>query len=234
MPLRLYYSVFNALCSMFLGLALLAGLTLTYALPLDDANAADFYYPGSYKWRTDSFRACSRTKLSKNVLREDSPRRAHDGNLSHFHAYLSCVWWSGGPDAPSDKEDYPFYNSQCADIYRCVHRNRLKKKKSALLYADRFDRTCGLNIMDLILARKNHVGNDGQKAPLADICQAKIKNPIEIICPGTIEYNREWEEDHGRSYQQPPNPCAPGSESFYLPYMIRSKAEMRQQSVTAP
>ena len=219
--------VFNSLRSVLLRSVALASLILSFVLPVAYAHASD-YYDQFVSRSYGGYPSCSRSKLAKDVLPADSPRRAFDGNLSQFHAYLSCVWWSGGPDAPSDDDydGYSFYNSQCSYVYGCVPWH-LEKDDDDVLKADRGDRSCGLNVMDLIITRRNHVGNNGQSAPLADICQAKIKNPIEIVCPGAIDDEREWEEKRGRSYQQPPNPCAPGSENFYMPYLIKAKAGMR-------
>ena len=99
------------------------------------------------------------------------------------------------------KGSYPFHNSECAVIYGCVHYNS-STKKSALLSTGRRDRSCGLNIMDLIIARRNHVDDNGQSAPLANICQAKIQDPIEIVCPEAIKNAREYEEDEARVFNR--------------------------------
>ena len=216
-------SIFSSSYYIWHRLALMAVLILSFSWPTIYANPSDSF--GEHYTRLYGYPVCSRAKLAKDVLPADSPRRAHDGNLSQFHAYLSCVWWSGGPDVPSHKYLYSFYNSQCADIYRCVHYNRSTKKK-AVLSAGRGDRSCGLNVMDLILARRNHVDDNGQSAPLADICQAKIQDPIEVICTNTRDRHREKAKDYGElPYQAPPNPCIPGSENFYMPYLIKSKAK---------
>ena len=224
MSFKFYPFVFNSLRSMLLRSIALASLILSFVLPVAYANPADPF--SEHRWRLYDYPTCSRSKLAKDVLPADSPRRAFDGNLSQFHAYLSCVWWSGGPDVPSSKDWYSFYHSQCADTYGCVPYNR-EKDEDDLLNAGREDRSCGLNVMDLIIARRNHVGNNGQSAPLADICQAKIKDPIEIICTDTRDRHRKIATNRGESYQPPPNPCAPGSENFYMPYLIKAKAEMR-------
>ena len=233
-------STFISLRHTWLRFVTLAGLILSFSLPVVYADSYDVF--NKHDGRLNGYPVCSRTTLAKDVLPADSPRREFDGNLSQFHAYLSCVWWSGGSDVPTvgrwGPAEYPFYNSQCADIYSCVHRNG-STEKSAVLSAGRGDRSCGLNVMDLIIARRNNVDDNGQRAPLANICQAKIQNPIEIICPEAIKDAREYEEDEAyvfnreirgekvEPYQQPPNPCVPGSENFYMPYLIKAKAEMR-------
>ena len=232
MSIKFY--LFSFLRHTCLRFVILAGLIFGFYPSVIYANPALSNYDHDAKLA--GYPLCSRTMLAKDILPADSPRREFDGNLSQFHAYLSCVWWSGGPDMSSNRDRFAFYNSQCADMYSCVPYNR-GKDADVLLSAGRGDRSCGLNVMDLIIARRNNVDGNGQSAPLANICQAKIQDPIEIVCPEAIKDAREYEEDEARvfnrrirgekvgPYQQPPNPCVPGSENFYMPYIIKSKAK---------
>ena len=54
----------------------------------------------------------------------DLDLRSHpdDDKLTQLHAYLSCVWRSGGPDVVPAEQNifFPYYNSRCADTYECV------------------------------------------------------------------------------------------------------------------
>ena len=220
-------NIFSSLYHIWPRLALVAALILSFSWSVVYANPSDPF--DEHDARLWTYPRCSRAKLAKDVLPADSPRRAYDGNLSQFHAYLSCVWWSGGPDVSTvgnwGPAEYPFYNSQCADMYSCVPYHP-SKDDDFILPADRGDRSCGLNVMDLILARRNHVDGNGKSAPLADICQAKIQDPIEIVCPDARKDEQETAKRRGTAYHPaPPNPCVSGSENFYMPYLIKSKAK---------
>ena len=75
---------------------------------------------------------CSRSVRATDILPANSPRRAHDGNLSQLHAYLSCVWWADASETVGHNggdhryfglnsvTKFGYYNSKCADAYQCV------------------------------------------------------------------------------------------------------------------
>ena len=151
-------------------------------------------------------------------------------------------------NSDSNRHLFNYYNSKCADTYQCVAIASVditKPNDSSLYFSEAerkaynthyysdllrggFDnndipaienyknedkeKACGLEITDLIIRRR--------QLGMANICSAKIKDPIAILCAGY----RDWgEEDlresrrRGRktTYAPAPNPCLPASEKYY-------------------
>ena len=158
----------------------------------------------------------------------------HDGNLSQHHAYLSCVWFSRGSNTPYiDFERYSFYNSMCADMYKCVavkfYHNGVASDSlvnpTTHLFVEQGDINCGVNIMELILIRRKARANTGTFEYLMDFCalsRAAGTNPIETMCAGVTARMREMVDRPGykASFTPAPNPCLKENEAFYSKYLF--------------
>ena len=197
-----------------------------------DAPAPQYVAPRATDYdhilRRETYPHCSRSVRAIDVLPANSPRRAHDGNLSQLHAYLSCVWWADGPDVGSEvlNDFFPYYNSKCADAYQCVAIAEVEALPAPYFtthsYSDLLsggfdnqdiprisnnEEECGLDIMDVIIRRR--------ELGMTDICSAKIKNPIEILCAGYKNGRQRKAKQRRQTYTPAPNPCLPASERYY-------------------
>ena len=187
-------------------------------------------YYKQHQARARIYPHCSRSVRAIDVLPANSPRRAHDGNLSQLHAYLSCVWWSDGPDFAAHTDhrslvfldnSFPYYNSKCADAYQCVAIALTKEYDYfSDLVSGGYDNNdipvipypveyqCGLNIMDLIIRRR--------ELGMTDICSAKLRDPIEILCRDYRYRNQKLSLEIRKKLWDPyPNPCLPAGEKYY-------------------
>ena len=215
-------SVFHNTC---LVLALTAGMSLDFfSSAHGDVNA-------EHNARLINYPSCSRTKTAEDLIGHYS-RKQMDGNLSQYHAYLSCVWYYGVDALPKDYANmmkYRYYNSECADIYQCVPVEKPDKGhilffKGGGLLDERQDMVCGLNLTDLLIHRRNQgkeVDYYGKRNLVDELCSGfyTTGNPIRMVCPGITRALALQYDTYNLNFSEPPNPCDAEGLEFYKRYL---------------
>ena len=205
-------------------------VALTAGVSLDFFSSAHGNVNAEHDQRLTEYPSCLRTKRAVDVLGYYHLRNGLHGNLSQYHAYLSCVWDYGGPDVVRTGKYYDvyrYYNSHCADLYQCVPVERPDKGhilffRAGGLLDDRPDTLCGVNITELLIRRRTHHKN-GELLPLDKLCENATPvgvNPIDILCPGVTQALRKWNLFHGQEIKPPPNPCDTKNFSLYQEYVF--------------